>query len=78
MDPYELGLEVSRVRGRHHWEHRHLIELARVRSADPAMAAVLSYVMKGFTKTKEKFKTEDRAQPILDYLRCVRDINNCK
>ena len=78
MDPYHLGLEVSRVRGRHQWDHKDLIHLARVRSADPTRAVVLSYVMQGYTKTKAKFETDDSAQPILEYLRCIRDINNCK
>ena len=77
MDPYDLALEVCRVRGRHYWSHHHLIQLARVRTDDQALAAVLSYAVRGYKKTKERYKHETKAQPILEYLACVTEINKC-
>ena len=78
MDPYELVLEIFRAHSRHGWDHKDLVQLARVHSQDPTMSAVLSYVMSGYEKTVKKFKHEDSAQEILDYLGCVRELNQCK
>ena len=78
MDPYRLVLEMFRLHSRHRWGHQHLVHLARVHSQDPAVSVVLSFAMCGYDKTVKKFKDELSAQPILDYLGCVKEINQCK
>lgn len=76
-DPYDLALEVSRVGGRHGWEHRDLVQLARVRSKDSAVAAVLTCVVRGLKKAQEEWGGKPEAQPILEYLACVQQVKNC-
>jgi len=77
QDAYDLALEVSRVRSRHNWNHADLIKLCRVSSKDPGLDVVLASLVRGTTKTEEKYKDKPAAQPILEYLTCVRDINSC-
>jgi len=77
QDPYDLALEVTRVRSRHKWSHADLIKLARVRTNDPAVAAVLKAVVRGLAAAKEEFKDKPEAQPILEYMSCVKEINTC-
>ena len=46
QDPYDLALEVSRVRSRHNWNHAHLIKLCRVTSKDPGLDVVLASLVR--------------------------------
>ena len=39
---------------------------------------VLSYLVQGNKKTQHKFKADTDAQPILEYLNCVRELNKCR
>lgn len=77
QDPFDLALEVSRVRSRHQWNHADLIKLCRVSSKDAGLDVVLASLVRGTKKTEEKYKDNLAAQPILEYLTCVRDINKC-
>jgi len=77
QDPYDLALEVTRIRSRHKWSHADLIKLARVRTKDPAVSAVLMAVVRGLKEAREQFKDKPEAQPILEYMSCVKEINTC-
>ena len=44
-DPYDLALEVFRIKSRHKWSHADMIKTARVRTQDPAISAVLKAVV---------------------------------
>ncbi len=46
QDPYDLLLEVSRVRSRHNWNHAVLIKLCRVSSKDPGLDVVLASLVR--------------------------------
>ena len=39
---------------------------------------VLSYLMQGNKKTQQRFKGDSAAQPILEYLACMRELNQCR
>jgi len=78
QDPYDLALEVTRIRSRHKWSHADLIKLARVRTQDPAVSAVLKAVVRGLPSAQEAFRDTPEAQPILEYMTCVKEINCCK
>ena len=74
-----ISLGLFRVRGRHYWGHKDLINLARVRSTDPGKAVVLSYLVQGNQKTQLRFKEDTgEAQPVLEYLACMRELNKCR
>ena len=75
QDPYDLALEVTRIRSRHKWSHADLIKLARVRTQDPAVSAVLKAVVRGLPSAQEAFRDTPEAQPILEYMTCVKVIN---
>lgn len=77
QDPYDLALEVSRVRSRHSWSHADIIKLARVNSKDTCVSAVLSSLVRGTKKTIGLYKDKVEAQPLIEYLKCVRDLNCC-
>eukprot|EP00092_Neocalanus_flemingeri_P009403 GFUD01010117.1.p1 GENE.GFUD01010117.1~~GFUD01010117.1.p1 ORF type:complete len:531 (+),score=150.68 GFUD01010117.1:47-1639(+) len=77
QDPYDLALEVTRVRSRHKWSHADLIKLARVRTKDPAVSAVLMAVVRGLGAAQQEFRDKPEAQPILEYMTCVKEINSC-
>jgi len=77
QDPYDLALEVTRIKSRHKWSHADLIKLARVRTKDPAVSAVLKAVVRGLAAAQEEFKDKPEAQPILEYMTCVKEINQC-
>jgi len=77
QDPYDLALEVTRIRSRHKWSHADLIKLARVRTKDPAVSAVLMAVVRGLGVAQEQFRDKLEAQPILEYMTCVKEINQC-
>ena len=66
------------MKGRHFWAHKDLINLARVRSPEPGRSVVLSYLMQGIKKTQKRFKGDIDAQPILEYLSCMRELNQCR
>ena len=76
QDPYDLALEVFRIKSRHKWSHADMIKLARVRTEDVAISAVLKAV-RGLGAAQEEFKDKPEAQPILEYMACVKDINRC-
>jgi len=78
QDPYDLALEVTRIRSRHHWSHADLITLAKVRSQDPAQAAILKAVVRGLKDAEQEFKDQPEAQPILEYMSCEKEINRCE
>ena len=46
QDPYDLALEVSRVRSRHNWNHADLIKLCRITSKDPGLDVVLASLVR--------------------------------
>ena len=71
-DPYDLALEVFRIKSRHKWSHADMIKLARVRTEDPAISAVLKAVVRGLDDAQEAFKDKPEAQPILEYMACVK------
>ena len=77
QDPYDLALEVFRIKSRHKWSHADMIKLARVRTEDVAISAVLKAVVRGLGAAQEEFKDKPEAQPILEYMACVKDINRC-
>jgi len=77
QDPYDLALEVSRVRSRHSWSHADIIKLARVHSKDTCVSAVLTSLVRGTKKTIGLYKDKVEAQPLIEYLKCVRDLNCC-
>jgi len=77
QDPYDLALEVCRVRGRHHWSHKDIITLAKVTTKDPALASVLAAVVKSLDKARDEFGDKPEAQPVLEYLACVQQIKRC-
>ena len=66
------------MRSRHFWSHKDLISLARVRSAEPGRSVVLSSLMQGHKKTQHRFRGDTDAQPILEYLACMRELNECR
>lgn len=67
------------MRSRHFWDHKDLISLARVRSADPGQSVVLSYLMQGNVKTQRRFKEGcEEAQLVLEYLACMRELTKCR
>jgi len=77
-DPYDLALEVFRIKSRHKWSHADMIKTARVRTQDPAISAVLKAVVRGLDDAQEAFKDKPEAQPILEYMACVKDMNTCE
>jgi len=77
-DPYDLALEVFRIKSRHGWSHADIIQLARVRTEDPAISAVLKAVVRDVDDAQEAFKDKPEAQPILEYMACVKDMNTCE
>lgn len=77
QDPYDLALEVSRVRSRHSWNHADIIKLARVNSKNTCLSAVLTSLVRGTKKTIGLYKDKIDAQPLIEYLKCVRDLNCC-
>lgn len=77
QDPYDLALEVTRIKSRHAWSHADLIKLARVRTKDPAVSAVLKAVVRGLGAAQEEYGDKPEAQPILEYMTCVKEINQC-
>ena len=67
------------MRSRHYWNHKDLIRLARVHSSDPGKSVVLSYLMQGNQKNQHRFKEDSgQAQPVLEYLACMRELNKCR
>ena len=46
QDPFDLALEVSRVRSRHQWNHADLIKLCRVSSKDAGLDVVLASLVR--------------------------------
>ena len=66
------------MRSRHFWDHKDLINLAKVRSTEPGRDVVLSYLMQGIKKTQHRFRGDTDAQPILEYLACMRELNECR
>jgi len=77
QDPYDLALEVCRVRGRHHWSHKDIIILAKVATKDPALSSVLKAVVKSLDKARDEYGDKPEAQPVLEYLACVQQIKRC-
>jgi len=77
-DPYDLALEVFRIKSRHKWSHADIIRLARVRTEDPAASAVLKAIVRGLDDAQEAFKDKPEAQPILEYMACVKEMNTCE
>lgn len=74
QDPFDLALEVLRVTSKHRWTHTDLITLARVRSDDPARAAVLMALVKNLDKAKTEFGSCPEAQPVLEYMKVVYQV----
>ena len=46
QDPFDLALEVSRVRSRHNWSHADIIKLCRVSSKDAGLDVVLASLVR--------------------------------
>ena len=74
QDPFDLALEVLRVSGRHRWSHADLIKMARVRSSDPARAAVLMALVRSPDTARKEFGSRPESQPILEYLTTVQTL----
>ena len=75
QDPYDLALEVSRVRSRHDWDHADLLKLCRFKGNSVGMEVIISHLVRGFKKIEHKFQNNDEAQPILELLNCVKQLN---
>ena len=72
-----LPWQVLRVRSRHQWRHSDLIQLARVTSSSSTTSLVLKAAVRGVPKALAAFQDKVEAQPILDYVACVDEMNKC-
>ena len=77
QDPYDLALDVSRVVSRHNWTHADIIKLARPVARDAALDAVLFSLVHPWRKVQNRYEGNREAQPVLEYLACVRELNTC-
>lgn len=74
QDPYELVLEVVRVKARHIWRHADLIKLIHPKSDNIELKVVFAYLIRGFKKVEQEYKDVPEAQAILGFLQTIREL----
>jgi len=78
QNPHELAVSMVRAKKKKGWAHKDIIKMARVKSDNTALSAVLMACVRGVANAQEHFKDKIEAQQVLDYLACYKSFGQCR
>jgi len=77
QSPHEFAISTARIKKKGGWSHKDIIRMARVKSDNPAMDAVLMACVRGVAHAQDHFKDKIETQQTLDYLACYKSFAQC-